>query len=119
MQKMEEVIFNNKGGMGLILNGNHNIDDFVYKKPIKIIDTIIQPEQFTTLFGIFDSPVRYVGCQKDKESKIMVFHTGDDSSLFETSKYYYCFGWLNQFRIFNCYTYGTARDFNWDGKKWK
>lgn len=116
---MKEVIYSKNGGMGIILDINENENDFIDKVEIKIVDTILVPGQLTDLFGMFKTPIRYVGLQKNVDTKNMVFHTGDSGDLFSQNKYYYCFIWLSKTRIFNCYKYGTARDFNWVKGKWK
>ena len=116
---MERVIYNKKGGMGIILDINEREDDFIQEEEIKVAGVTLVPGELTDLLGIFITPIRYCGLEKNVETKNMIFHTGNSGDLFEQKKYYYCFIWLSETRIFNCYTYGTARDFNWINNKWK
>lgn len=113
---MEHVIYAKGGGMGLILQPHENIEDFVVHKTFKVGNDNLVPGIKTTLGGMFTEPIEYVGAFDDN---YMVFHTGDSHDLFGATKYYYVFLYLTPTRIANCYTYGSARDFNWRDNKWK
>jgi len=116
---MEEVIYSMAGGMGLILEGHENEADYIEKSPVTLHGQEMNPDDMTNLDGMFTEPIRYAGLQKNKDSKVMVFHAGNHQDLFESKSYYYCFLLITDERIANVYRAGTARDFFWTGKKWK
>ena len=115
---MEETLYSNFGGMGLILSPDDTEADYIAPESVAIADTVINPGEFTTLCGKFTKPLRYVGMQKST-TKLMVFHAGDNSDLFDTKRFYYVLGYLTNTRIYNCYSPGTARDFNLKNGAWK
>jgi hypothetical protein len=115
---MEKVIFSNKGGMGLILEGNEKESDYFLNKPILINGITTNPGEFTDLFGLFTEPLKYVGVLKN-DKNCMAFYLGEDGDLFETKKYYCCFFWINENRLANKYAENTVRDLNWIDNKWK
>lgn len=114
---MEKVIYSNKSGLGIILSANENEVDFFTYKEFQVVNTIIKPTDFTNLFGLFTSQVRFCGCLIGDEN-CMVFHLGNDGNLFEL-KYYSCFYYINEWRLANKYSENTCRDFNWINGSWK
>ena len=117
MGMMEKVLYENGGGMGLILT-NENESDFINEVSLKLHGIELKPNDFFDLDGLFNHPIRYAGVLKD-EKNVMCFHAGDDENLFEINSYYYCFYWISEHRIANKYKEGTARDLNWINNKWK
>ncbi len=115
---MEKVIYNNKGGLGCILEGHEKEQDFFEKQSFVVNGQTIHPEDYTNLMGLFTSPVRFVGALKDKQN-CMIFFLGTDGNLFENLNYYSCFFWIAENRLANKYTDSTARDFNFIGGVWK
>lgn len=121
---MEKTIYNKNGGLGIILDETEQESDFFLKKDFVINGETIRPEDFTTLSGIFSSPVRYVGALKGEvnchnELNCMVFYLGEDEDLLETRRYYSCFYRLNEFRLANKYMPYTVRDFTFVNGEWK
>lgn len=116
---MEKVIYKNQGGMGIILDLKENENDFIIPQALKIVDSLLNPGEFTDLHGLFTEPIRFCGLLKNETSKTLVFHTGDSSTLFESKKYYYCFVWIHNLRLANSYSYLSMRDFNWVNGSWK
>lgn len=116
---MEKVIYSDKGGCGLILDTFEHECDFIDKKSVKLHGEILEPGELTTLYGMFSQPIRFAGILKDSEFTEMCFHTGNAENLFECIKYYYIFYWIDENRIANCYSYGSARDFFWKNNHWK
>jgi hypothetical protein len=115
---MEKVIYSNKGGLGIILNATENEADFIMPKTFSIVNETLNPNDNTTLFGLFTEPVRYCGVLKEKEN-CMVFYLGRDGDLFTSKKYYSCFYHISPTRLANKYSEGTCRDLNWINGKWK
>ena len=114
---MEKVIYENGGGLGVILI-NEKEEDFILKKDISLHNEIIQANSFTDLDGRFIGKIRYAGVLIEDES-IMCFHAGDDEDIFEHRKYYYCYHRIDENTIANKYRESTARDFKWINGKWK
>lgn len=114
---IEKVIYENGGGLGIILI-NEDESDFIIKKNISLHDEIIQADSFTNLDGKFIEKIRYAGLLIENEN-IMCFHAGDDSDIFEHRQYYYCFHRIDEYTIANKYREGTSRDFKWINEKWK
>ena len=115
---MEKVIYQNKGGLGIILEPSDNREQLFGKKEFKINNLIIKPGDYTDLFGLFTEPVKYVGNLLEDEN-CMVFLLGDDADLFHQITYYSCFYWINENRLANKYTDSSVRDFNWVNNTWK
>ena len=114
---MEKVIYENGGGLGIILI-NEKEEDFITKKNVVLHQKLIEVNEMTTLDGRFTIPIRFAGFFKN-DKNLMCFHAGDDSDIFEERKYYYCYYRLDENRIANKYREGTARDFKWINGKWK
>lgn len=108
---IERVTYNNKGGMGIIANEPLPLR----LESVMLHGQTLEPNQFTTLDGLFDGEVKYVGLFNDTTHKIMCFHLGKSDGL----DYYSCFMHLSDTRIANKYKEYTARDFNWNGHRWK
>jgi hypothetical protein len=115
---MEKVIYNNKGGMGVILEGKELEADIFNPLQYKVGNEILQPQVFTTLGGLFIQPVRYVGALIG-DCDYLCFHLGDETDLFTIKSYYSCFKWLTETRLVNKYAEKTARDLNWVNGVWK
>lgn len=115
---MEKVIYSHKGGCGLILNSEEKEIELIIAKSVQLHGTTLKPNEMTTLDGMFSSPLRYVGLLKDSDFVEMCFFAGEVTNLFETKKYYYIFYWIDENRIANCYSYGSARDFFWRKNHW-
>lgn len=115
---MEQVIYSDKGGLGMILNHDEKESDFIIDHPVMINGKELQPGSFTELFGMFLKPVRYVGLAKDELNK-MIFHLGNEEDLFNTQKYYSCFYRIAENRIANQYQHGSLRDFLFVKNRWK
>ncbi len=115
---MQKVIYQNKGGLGIILNKSENEKDFFGNKEFTINGTTIKAGDYTDLFGLFTEPVKYVGNLLENEN-CMVFLLGDNSDLFNQITYYSCFYWITETRLANKYTHTSVRDFNWVNNTWK
>lgn len=115
---MEKVIYNNSQGLGLVLNGHDNDKDIFEKKSVLLHGSILNTNDFTTLDGLFSEPLKFAGFLKN-DKNVMCFYIGNDENLFENIKYYYCFYYINEFRIANKYKEGSVRDYNWINNKWK
>lgn len=111
---MEKVIYSKKGGLGIILQAGECEADFFEPKYLPIHDGCLKVGDFTTLFGFFNSLVRYVGVLKG-EKNCMVFELGKEEDL----THYACVFWLSPYRIANKYAENTVRDFQWANGKWK
>jgi hypothetical protein len=116
--QFQEVVYKSGGGIGIITEGLDE-DGFIEKISIFVGGQLLEPNQMTTLNGYFTSPIRYCGLQKEKNHKIMVFHTGDSSDLFGNKSFYYCVHWINEDRIGNIYALGSFRDFHFKNGQWK
>jgi hypothetical protein len=116
---MEQVLFSNNGGLGIILNSNESESDFFKTEEIKIVDETLIPNSFYNLFGFFIEPIRFCGIFNIKNHRFLIFHSGNEDDLFDSKKYYYCIGYLSPIKLFNQYAPFTARDFNWNGNEWK
>jgi hypothetical protein len=112
---MEKVIYSNNQGLGIVLNKQDCIDDFLDKASVVLHGSTLEPGSWTNLDSMFSRQVRYEGLLKGEDHKVMVFFIGVDTS----KSYYQCFYLINEFRIGNKYKEGTFRDFNWKDNKWK
>jgi hypothetical protein len=115
---MEKVIYSKKGGLGIILDIGEKESEYFNNDSFKINGQILIHGAKTTLFGMFDKPVRFVGALKD-DPKRMVFHLGDHADFFDSKRYYSCFYWIAENRICNKYSELSARDFIFVNGKWK
>lgn len=115
---MEKVIYQNKGGLGIILEASEKESSFFGPKEFTINGTTIKPGDYTDLFGLFIEPVLYVGNLLEDEN-CMVFLLGEDENLFHKLTYYSCFYWITETRLANKYTDSTVRDYNWINNAWK
>lgn len=115
---MEKVIYSDKGGLGIISDSNENENDFIQDTSFLINGIQMNPGEKTTLFGMFEKEVKFVGSLTE-DAKCMVFYLGQVNDLFESKKYYSCFYWIAENRILNKYQEYTARDFLFVNGKWK
>lgn len=115
---MEKVIYANSQGLGVILDNNDNEKNIFDPIPVLLHGEILEPGQFTSLDGLFNEKLRFVGFLKN-EKNVMCFFIGEEKDLFSNIRYYYCFFYINENRIANKYKEGTARDYNWINNKWK
>ena len=117
-KNIEEVIYSNNGGLGIINNGADE-SEFIDKIEVNILGNNLSPETMTNLNGYFFEDVKYCGLKKNTTHKIMVFYTGANADLFDTKKYYYCVYLIKNKRIANVYSYGSCRDFIYKNGAWK
>jgi hypothetical protein len=119
---MEKVIYKNKQGLGIILTEGEQESDFFVAKDFNVCGEIIRVGDYTSLSGLFSSPIRYVGISKEDLKKgfnCMVFYAGKDANLLECKRYYSCFYWISETRLLNKYAHNTVRDFNFVNGEWK
>lgn len=117
---MEEVIFGNSQGEGLILEHGKTLADFfeIDKSDIALGDTVLKFDEETTLSGWFDSPVKY--CGKVKENTLIFLLGSAGGDLFEEAKTYYeTMLWVSPTRFFRMYYRNAGRDFNFVKGRWK
>lgn len=115
---MQLTIYNKGGGLGFFLEDGDKEQDFVQRDSVILHGETLNPDDFTTLDGIFTKPLRYAGIMNDNGSKLMCFHNGEESNLFENKDHYYQYYWLNENRIGNIFSVGTFRDFHWRKNHW-
>ena len=116
---MEKVIFNNKGGIGIILKLDEDILDYAIEVPVVLHGMTLKPNELTDLDGMFAGKVKYIGLLKETNTfDTMVFSLIDNTGTLDY-KYYQCFYRITETRIANKYKENTLRDFQWKEGKWK
>lgn len=115
---MQKVIYSKKGGLGVVLEHEEREHDFFIPKNFVINGNLLETNDFTTLDGLFNENVRYVGVLKSNRN-CMCFCLGSASDLFQSNVYYSCFFYISENRLVNKYTPDTARDFRFKNGEWK
>lgn len=116
---MTKTIYTMQQGLGLILDADEKESDFILPMGVMLHGEELRAGDYTTLDGYFEVPLRFVGVMTDEDHVEMIFQAGDDTDLFGSRKYYYRVYWISENRIVNCYSIGSARDFNWIDNHWK
>ena len=107
---MEEVIYSNNMGEGLILNIGEPL--FVKKESVGVAGEILQPETLTTLQGYFKTPLKFCGTLY--ENKLLFFIGQQDNKL-----YYQIIHLIAENRLFSMFSHIAGRDFNFIKGRWK
>ena len=110
------AVFGNNQGSGYIHKSPEVITEEVKPVPMTITGVKINPGEETTLSDHFCRPLKYLGMLDDNE---MIFLMGTTGDLFETNYYYQSVHRIADGRIFEMFSHGSGRDFNFINGKWK
>lgn len=96
---IEEVIFSDKIGQGLILRDGDKPD---WKNTTLIVGccTLVSGEK-TTMEGFFRKPITFEGVRGKDE---LVFHIGKTEDIFGETNYYETIHRISDIRLFKMYT---------------
>lgn len=117
---MQKVIYQNQGGLGIILDQNEVEADIFKQEDIEVGTTVLSPGDMTTLYGFFVKEARYVGTYHwEGCNRLMVFCAGSERDIFETQTYYYLLAYISPTMIANKYSDNSARGFQLVNGQWK
>ena len=112
---MDKVINYIDRSIGLIKVFNDTNLSLIKKESVSLAGTIINPGEKTTLNGLFNAEVNYLGTHDG----LMQFQIGEESDLFENKIWTSEFKRIGEERIMNIYQLGTARDYFYKNEIWK
>lgn len=117
---MQKVIYQNQGGLGIILDQNEAEADVFKQECIDVGTSTLSPGDMTTLYGFFKSEARYVGTYHwEGCNRLMVFCAGSERDLFDTQTYYYLLAYISPTMIANKYSDNSARGYQLKNGQWK
>ncbi|MDR0755141.1 MAG: hypothetical protein LBF04_07115 [Prevotellaceae bacterium] len=90
-----------------ILSDSMEFENILEKKDLIIGDNIIKVNDYTDLYGFFNTKLRFCGFLREKEA---IFYLGSQQNIFKTEYYYELIYILKPTRIGKIYRLGTFRD---------
>lgn len=118
----EKTFYSGGQGMAIISDNKDEVLKIIVKRPVKILESLVKPEEKTSLFGFFSREVEYLGVLKGEDQKEvlpMVFYLGSQVTLFKEIHYFNVLIRVTDTRLFEKTSERTGRDYRYVSGVWK
>lgn len=118
----EKTFYSGGQGMAIISDNKDEVLKIIVKRPVKILESLVKPEEKTSLFGFFSREVEYLGVLKGEDQKEvlpMVFYLGSQVTLFKEIHYFNVLIRVTDTRLFEKTSERTGRDYRYVSGVWR